>query len=133
MDDLKQVLLIDHAIFLKAATKADKVEFDAFLYDLRTKRKLTRVTKAVAAAQVESQLGSLASSLYLNVNYSPELVAPKDKPPPPKLVRPPLYKTWWFWTGTVAILGIIAGATAAIVLTRPPTCPPGAACFQVTE
>jgi len=132
MDDLK-VLLLDHAIFVKAVPKGDKVETDVYLYDLRVRRRLSSVTKTVPAAQAESQLGSIASSLYLNVNYNPELVAPKDKPLPKQKVRPPLYKTWWFWTIAAGAAAAIAAAAVAIALTRPAQCPPGDMCFQVTE
>jgi hypothetical protein len=134
MDNLKQVLFIDHAVFVKADDKGEgKVEVDAFLYDLRTRRRLSRVTKTVPRAQAESQLSSLASNLYLNVSYDPELVAPKDKPLPKQLKRPSLFTRWYFWGVVVLAVGLGAGAAAGYILTRPPTCNPGDACVTFKE
>ncbi len=135
MDDLKQVLLLDHAIFVKASPQpGDKIEVDAWLYDLRVRRKLSRVVKAVPSAQAESQLASLASSLYLNVNYDPELVAPKDKIPDKPKPRPPLYKTWWFYAiavGAAAVVATVIGL--GVVYGRPTVCPENDGCFQVNQ
>ena len=96
------------------------LKVDAFLYDLRTRRRLTRVTKTVTTARAEKELSSLASGLYLNVSYEAELVETKDAPPPKPYVRPPFYKTWWFWTAAgVAVTGVVLGATLA---PRPKDC-----------
>jgi hypothetical protein len=134
MDDLKQVLFIEFAIFLKTAPKGEgKTEIDAYLYDLRTKRMLTHVTKTVPNAAAANEMTTLSSTLFLNVDYTGALVAPKDKPPPPKLVRPPLYKTWYFWGGTALLAAIIVASAVVIVETRPPVCPVGQSCFMVAE
>jgi hypothetical protein len=87
------------------------------------------VTKTVPAAHAEKELQSLASSLYLNVSYEAELVESKDAPPPKPYVRPPFYKTWWFWTAAgVAVTGVVLGATLA---PRPKDCGNGNFCFGV--
>jgi tetratricopeptide (TPR) repeat protein len=114
-DNLKEVLFIDHAIFVRAAPAgAGQLKVDSFLYDLRTRRRLTHVVKTVPAAHAEKELATLASSLYLNVSYEAELVESKDAPPPKPYVRPPFYKTWWFWTAAgVAVTGVVLGATLA--------------------
>lgn len=135
MDDLKQVLLIDHAIFIKTSGKGgeSKVEVDCFLYDLRTRRRLSRVTKTVPRAQAESQLAQLASNLYLNVNYDPELVKPKDAPPPKQLKRPSLFTRWWFWGAVVVLLGGVAAGIGVPYATRPATCLPTDGCIRITQ
>jgi tetratricopeptide (TPR) repeat protein len=127
-DNLKEVLFVDHAVFVRAAAAgAGQIRVDSFLYDLRTRRRLTRVTKTVPAARAEKELQTLASSLYLNVSYEAELVESKDAPPPKPYVRPPFYKTWWFWTAAgVAVTGVVLGATLA---PRPKDC--GASSFCV--
>jgi hypothetical protein len=129
-DNLKEVLFIDHAVFVRAAAAAPgTVKVDSFLYDLRTRRRLTRVTKTVPAARAEKELSTLASALYLNVSYEAELVETKDAPPPKPYVRPPVYKTWWFWTAAgVAVTGVVLGATLA---PRPKDCGNGNFCFGV--
>jgi PEGA domain len=126
-DNLKEVLFIDHAVFLRVKPgAAGAFEVDAYLYDVRTRRRLTRVTKTVPAAEAEKQLASLASALYLNVSYDAELEAPKDAPIPKAQKRTPFYKTWWFWTASgVAVGGIIA---AAILIPRPKDCGGGTFC-----
>jgi len=114
-DNLKEVLFIDHAVFVRAAPAgAGQLKVDSFLYDLRTRRRLTHVTKTVSAAHAEKELSTLASALYLNVSYEAELVESKDAPPPKPYVRRPFYKTWWFWTAAgVAVTGVVLGATLA--------------------
>jgi tetratricopeptide (TPR) repeat protein len=127
-DNLKEVLFIDHAVFVRAAPgTAGFIKVDSFLYDLRTRRRLTHVSKTVPAARAEKELQTLASALYLNVSYEAELVESKDAPPPKPYVRKPFYKTWWFWTAAgVAVTGVVLGATLA---PRPKDC--GSANFCV--
>lgn len=131
-DNLKEVLFVDHAVFVRAAPAGAQVKVDAYLYDLRTRRRLTRVTKTVDPARADKELATLASALYLNVSYQPELRETKDAPPPKPIVRRPFWKSWWFWTATGAattgiILGAVLGARAA-----PKSCPGGSYCFGVT-
>lgn len=128
-DNLKEVLFVDHGVFVRVAPAGSgQLKIDSFLYDLRTRRRLTHVTKTVPAAQAEKQLQGLASSLYLNVSYEAELVETKDAPPPKPYVRPPFYKTWWFWTAAgAAVTGVVLGATLA---PRPKDCGSGGYCFQ---
>ncbi len=127
-DNLKEVLFIDHAVFLRASPAGPgQLKVDCLLYDLRTRRRLTRVTKTVPIARAEKELQTLASQLYLNVSYEAELVESKDAPPPKPFVRRPFYKTWWFWTAAgVAVTGVVLGATLA---PRPKDC--GSANFCV--
>ncbi|HZS41150.1 MAG TPA: PEGA domain-containing protein [Polyangia bacterium] len=127
-DNLKEVLFIDHAVFLrvKPSGAAGSLDVDAYLYDVRTRRRLTRVTRTVPIAEAEKQLSTLASTLYLNVSYEAEIEGPKDAPLPKAQTRTPFYKTWWFWTASgVAVAGIIA---AAILIPRPKDCGGGNFC-----
>ena len=64
-----------------------------------------------------------------DVSYEAELVETKDAPPPKPYVRPPFYKTWWFWTAAgVAVTGVVLGATLA---PRPKNCGGSNFCFGV--
>ena len=112
---MKEVLFIDHAVFVRVSPAGPgQLKVDTFLYDLRTRRRLTRVTKTVQTAHAEKELSTLASALYLNVSYEAELVESKDAPPPKPYVRKPFYKTWWFWTAAgAAVTGVVLGATLA--------------------
>ncbi|MDB4968167.1 MAG: TolA protein [Myxococcales bacterium] len=129
-DNLKEVLFVDHAVFVRATPSGNgQIKVDSFLYDLRTRRRLTRVTKTVPAAKAEKELATLASALYLNVSYEIELVESKDAPPPKPIVRKPFYKTWWFWTAAgVAVTGVVLGAALA---PRPKDCGSANVCFGV--
>ena len=120
-DNLKEVLFIDHAVFVRVKPAGGtQLTVDAYLYDLRNRRRLTRVTKTVSTADAEKQLSSLASTLYLNVSYEAELEAPKDAPPPKRVERKKFYKTWWFWT-TISV--VVAGVViAAVVVPKPKDC-----------
>jgi hypothetical protein len=130
-DNLKEVLFIDHAVFVRAAPAGPgQIKVDTFLYDLRTRRRLTHVMKTVPIARADKELSTLASALYLNVSYEAELVETKDAPPPKPYVRPPFYKTWWFWTAAgVAVTGVVLGATLA---PRPKDCGSANYCFGVS-
>jgi hypothetical protein len=132
-DNLKEVLFVDHAVFVrvKPSGNAGTLDVDAYLYDLRTRRRLTRVEKTVPAADAEKQLANLPATLYLNVSYEAEIETPKDAPPPKAVGRTPFYKTWWFWTVSGAV---IAGAVLAGTLSPPPpkTCMNGAPCFSIS-
>ena len=51
-DNLRQVLFIDHAVFLRVAPDAGgagKLTVDAFLYDLRNRQRLSNVKSVVPA------------------------------------------------------------------------------------
>jgi len=131
-DNLKEVLFIDHAVFVRVAPAgAGQLKVDSFLYDLRTRRRLTHVTKTVSTAHAEKELSTLASALYLNVSYEAELVESKDAPPPKPYVRPPFYKTWWFWTAAgVAVAGVALGAGLGAAY-APKSCGSSSFCFGV--
>jgi hypothetical protein len=132
-DNLKEVLFVDHAVFVR--TSADgpgQLKVDSFLYDLRTRRRLTRVTKTVPAARAQRELETLASALYLNVSYEAELVERKDAPPPKPLERQAFWKTWWFWTvAGVAVSGVVVGAVLGAHFS-PKECGGGNYCFGIT-
>jgi hypothetical protein len=131
VDDLRQVLFLDHAVFVRVTPEAGKLSVDAWLYDLRTHRRLSRVHHVVSSTAVEAELEPLASGLYLNVSYEPELQAPTEAPPPKRVVRTPFYKTWWFWTAAAAVVAGAVGAGVAVYETRPVSCPDGSACVRV--
>lgn len=121
--DLREVLFIDHAVFVRPrAAQSGALQIDAYLYDLRTGRRLTRVERTVPIAQAQKRLESLASSLYLKVSYEAELEAPKDAPPPQPVARRPFYKTWWFWTVTGAVVAGAAVGTYFGVTNAPKDC-----------
>ena len=132
-DNLKEVLFIDHAVFVRVTPAgAGSIGVDTFLYDLRTRRRLTRVTKTVPVATAEKELQTLASSLYLNVSYDAQLVEAKDAPPPKPHVRRPFYKTWWFWTAAgVAAGGVVLGGVLGARF-APKSCGSSNECYAVT-
>jgi hypothetical protein len=129
-DNLKEVLFVDHGVFVRVGAAAPGfMKVDALLYDLRTRKLLSRVTREVKPSEAEKALEPLAAQLYLNVSYDLELQAPKDAPPPKVVARRKFYKTWWFWTACgAAVTGIVLGATLA---PRPKDCG-GSPCFAVT-
>jgi hypothetical protein len=132
-DNLKEVLFIDHAVFVRVTpAEAGSIGVDTFLYDLRTRRRLTRVTKTVPVADADKELRTLASSLYLNVSYDAQLVEAKDAPPPKPYVRRPFYKTWWFWTAAgVAASGVVLGGVLGARF-APKSCGSSNQCYAVT-
>ena len=130
VDNLKEVLFVDHGIFVRATAAAPGfMKVDSFLYDLRSRKLLARVTRDVKQGEADKQLQPLASQLYVDVSYEAELKAPTDAPPPKVVERRKFYKTWWFWTACgVAVTGVVLGATLA---PKPKDCGNNNFCFQV--
>jgi hypothetical protein len=134
VDTLKEVLYLDHAVFVRLShPRAGAVLVDAYLYDLRTRKQLSRIKQEISSNET-GKVAPVASSLYLNVSYDAELVAPNDEAPPPKpVVRRKFYKTWWFWTATgVAAVGLVGAAVAIGVTQRPKDCGAGNICPSFT-
>jgi hypothetical protein len=119
-DNLKEVLYVDHAVFVRVALAGQQLSVDAYLYDLRTRKRLTRVTRTVSPAEAEQQLSTLASTLYLNVSYEAVVEGPHDAPIPKQKGRTPFYKAWWFWT-SIAV-GVVGIAVIAAEVPRPKEC-----------
>jgi hypothetical protein len=107
-------------VFVRAQPAGPDLSIDSYLYDLRTRRRLTHVQKIVTAKDAPQTLQQLASMLYANVSYQLEVEAPKDLPPPAPEARKKFYKTWWFWT----VAGVVVtGAVLTGVLTpKPKSC-----------
>ena len=118
VDNLKEVLFLDHAVFVRGQrTGAGKLRVETYLYDLRSRRRLATETHEMADADGEKLLAKQATALYLNVKYEADLETPADEPVPiAKPGRKPIYKRWWFWTIVgglalgVAITGGVVGA-----------------------
>jgi hypothetical protein len=131
IDNFRQTLFIDQAVFVRAKPgAAGAVDVEAWLYDLRTRRKLTHVMGSLAKDkdQAEAKAGQLVTGLYTNVNYAGELELPQEKLPPKPKERPPLYKTWWFWTAAAAVVVGVVAAVIAVIETRGPSCPDADVC-----
>jgi hypothetical protein len=129
IDNLKEVLFVDHAVFVRAKPgAAGMIDLELYLYDLRTRRQLAHVNQSFAVGEEEKTLDPVASNLYLNVSYEAELEAPKDAPIPKAAERKPIWKTWWFWTaaGVIVVGAVVAGV--AIAETRPKDCGSGNFC-----
>lgn len=133
VDNLKEVLFIDHAVFVRALPGArGKIRVESHLYDLRSRRRLATETHEIGDHDGEKLLSQLASSLYMNVKYDAELEAPKEDPiPVANKVRKPIYKKWWFWTvigGAAVAVGVTAGVLGNQY--KPQSCGSGNVCFQ---
>ena len=65
--------------------------------------------------------------------YDGELTAPVDAPPPGPAIKPPFYKTWWFWTAAAVVVAGVVGAGVGIAESQPAGCPEGSACLRITQ
>jgi hypothetical protein len=128
-DNLNQVLFVDHAVFVRAKPgAAGMIDLELYLYDLRTKRKLSVVQQQVAVDQAEKQSEPIASNVYHNVSYEAAEDAPVDAPIPKQQERKKFWKTWWFWTaaGVVVVGAVVIGV--AVAETQPKSCEGGNFC-----
>ena len=133
-DSLKQVLFIDQAVFVRASPAGERIAVEGWLYDLRTRQRLSHVKQHVAPASIEGGLAGLAPELYKGVSYEGEIVAPADVPPPKQQVHKPIYKQWWLWTvvGGVVLVGAVV-VPVAVIETMPPGCIGDRTCFFVQQ
>lgn len=106
MLDLKAFLFIDQAIFLRLSMAGARVHADAYLFDLRSKRRLSVVRRDFEPQALGGAGPGLADNLYLNVPYDGSIPAPPEEKPPEPKRRRPFYLTWWFWTA----IGVTATA-----------------------
>jgi len=98
-----------------ARPRPDRIEVDSAMYDLRSRKRLSRVKQLVTASEKGGEredkvLGTIAQNLYMNVRYDGLLGDPEPEKPPEQKTRQVFYKQWWFWTA----VGV--AATAAIVI-----------------
>jgi hypothetical protein len=125
VDNLREALFLDHAVFVRPVRVKDGgLGLEVYLYDLRTRRQLAVVKSAIADGDSKKQIEPVATALYANVDYNAELVMPNDEAPPPRpVVRKKFYKTWWFWTvAGVAAAGLISVVVAVPLTQRPKEC-----------
>jgi hypothetical protein len=128
-DNLKEVLFVDHAVFVRPKPgAAGMIDLEVYLYDLRTRKKLAMVTQPVAVEALEKQSEPVATNVYKGVSYEQVEETPRDAPLPTQKERTPIYKRWWLWTavGVVVVGAIVIGVTVAE--TRPPECGAGNFC-----
>jgi hypothetical protein len=125
VDNLKEVLFLDHAVFVRAQrVSAGKIRILAYLYDLRSRRRLATETHEVQDGEGEKLLARQAAALYLNVKYDAELEAPAEEPVPIAKPAPkPIYKRWWFWT-IIGGVAVAVGATTGVLVNnyKPKSC-----------
>ncbi|MBI5478585.1 MAG: PEGA domain-containing protein [Deltaproteobacteria bacterium] len=108
MVDLKAFLFVDQVVFVRLSSAAGRIHVDAFLFDLRSKRRLSVVRRDLEPQLLDAAGPGIADNLYLHVPYDGALVAPPDEKPPEHRKRRPFYFTWWFWTAIgVTTLSII--------------------------
>jgi hypothetical protein len=125
VDNLKEVLFIDHAVFVRTQRSSPgHVRVESFLYDLRSHRRLASDTRDIANKDLVTAFAKIPSALYLNVRYDADLQAPADEPVPVAKAPPkPVYKRWWFWT-VVGVAAVGVGITAGVLAEkyRPVNC-----------
>lgn len=136
MDNLKETLYLDQAVFLRLQPgpagdpgPRGPARVTLYLYDLRTRLLLQQISALVGPAEQEAKLPPLAEGLYTGVDFE---ATPRPEPeaaPAPVAKGRPLYKKWWFWTAAGAILaGSAAAIAAGVIATRSGGCPDGHAC-----
>lgn len=145
MQDLRTFLFIDQAVFVRARKgKKGQIVLDAWLYDLRSKRRLSQVKNTAVPTgdedQAEEALAELGTALYAGVRYDGK--TDEDD----RLVRRArgeddgrggggIFSKWWFWT----IVGVGVGVGVPVVMYEAgvfdadsgPTCPSGDVCGTV--
>lgn len=134
MDTFRQVLFVDVIVFVRARPKEGnpgEIDVAGYLYDLRTKKWVSQMNKAMAQADVETQAGTLAQGLSAAINLSGELARPVEPELPQQHMRKPLYKTWWLWTAVGAVAAAGLGTGLGVGLTATPSCPSGSFCPSI--
>ncbi len=142
MVDLRTFLFLDMAVFVRVSPGKAKgsLRLDAYLYDLRSKRRLSEVLGAEVVpdddAQLEAKVQDVMQALFASVTYDGQAPAAVSRRKRLDAAAPrPFYKKLWFW-GAVA-------AGAALIVTPivfqdelfpgdPPSCAGGQVCTGIT-
>jgi tetratricopeptide (TPR) repeat protein len=147
MQDLRTFLFIDQAVFVRAqkgkAGKKGGIVLDAWLYDLRSKRRLSQVKGTTVPADedgAQTALDELGAALYAGVRYDgktdeDDRLVRKARGEDDGRSRGGITSKWWFWT----IIGVTAGVAVPVVLYEAgafdggsaSTCPDGDICGTV--
>lgn len=132
VDNLRETLFLDHAVFIRSQKGKDdnEVQLTGFLYDLRSRGLLAKEVETVALTSglpTAGTLTGLAERLYAKVDYEGGPTPPADIAPP-VATSTPLYKRWWFWTALGVIAAGGASALAVGLTSRTPSCPDGSVC-----
>ena len=133
MLDLRAFLFIDMVVFarVKPAAAAKQYQVDAFVYDLRSKKRLGAVTsEAFAPAAAKKPMTSLSTALFTGVRYDGQVDAPKVVGKKTKKKGSILGK-WWLWAGVGAV--VAGGVVIAVVATgdEGASCISGSDCIEI--
>ena len=131
-DNFKDFLLLDHGVFVRASAGAqpNTLNAEVFLYDLRTRELMKRISRTVTADAPGGDVAAIVEALYTKISYEAELTQPKEAEPPKQIKRKPIYTRWWFWT----IIGVAAGGViaAGVLAPKSKNCGDGNFCPGIT-
>jgi len=135
MLDLRAFLFIDQAVFarVKPAAAAKQYQVEGFVYDLRSKKRLSAVTsEAFTPTAAKKPMATLASTLYTGVRYDGQVEQPKTADGVKKKKKGSILGKWWLWTG---IGVVVAGGITAIAIASSGeggrSCITGADCIEI--
>jgi hypothetical protein len=138
MVDLRTFLFLDMALFVRVVPRREGgYGLDAYLYDLRSKRKLSQVVNTSVAGDDEATdqgVARLVRALFVDVKYDgagPQVVSRRKRGPAPP---PPFYKKWWFWSAVVGVAAVGGGVLLfqdELFPEAPPSCRDGEVCTGV--
>jgi hypothetical protein len=101
LSDLGALLLVDRIVALRSSTVDGGIRLEAFLYDLRSGQLLTQASRTLTSYGPHARRDAVGALLGTLLNLAvPEMDDGSGEPP--------IYGTWWFWTG-------VGAATAAAV------------------
>jgi hypothetical protein len=131
LEKLAPLLGIQHAVFVLVPPPGEKGEYQAYVYDTKTRKRLS-AARAPASAEVETTFSEMAVSLYASLILEPIEEEVVEEEPDRDDRGSPFYKKWWFW----AAVGAVATTAITVPLvigggTDAPTCPPGSVCGEV--
>ncbi len=104
--ELGALLLLDRIVALRSSPVEGGVRLEAYLYDLRSGQLLTQAGRTVTEVGPVARRNAVGALLGTLLNLAvPELDDGSGEPP--------IYGTWWFWTGVGAATA--AALTLAVV------------------
>lgn len=112
---LSSTLFVNQAVLGVVRREGTRLEVRLFLYDLRTRFLLRRLSRTVRAPPGQEPRGidQLGTELYEGVDLRGHVAAPEDRPPE-QTGPTPLYGRWWFWTAIGVV--VTAGVVTAVVV-----------------
>jgi hypothetical protein len=119
----RSVFYVDQVVFVTLAAEGDQLRATLFLYDLRSRLLLKKVTGLLdpkTGEDVDASMNTMIATLYTGVRMDGSVERPEDRIDVGARGKRPIYNRWWFWTGVggVVLAGVLIPSVYGFLANR---------------